>query len=160
VASERLKAKTAVQYRYGWWFHFALAGLWERWLDSHGSAVETCTILTTTPNALVADVHNRMPAILYACDYDLWLGPRTKDPALVARCLRPFDANLMKKYPVSTRVNRPENDDPECAQEVSIAASQMLFWRTGLRRKAPHALRRKSAFFSKIPFTDISFWRW
>jgi len=106
---------------------FALAGLWERWLDSHGSAVETCTILPTKPNALVADVHNRMPAILYACDYDLWLGPRTKDPALVARCLRPFDANLMKKYPVSTRVNRPENDDPECAQEVSIAASQMLF---------------------------------
>lgn len=69
--------------------------------------VETCTILTTKPNALVADVHSRMPAILKVDDYDLWLDPRIKNPALVTGCLKPFDASLMKKYPVSTRVNRP-----------------------------------------------------
>jgi putative SOS response-associated peptidase YedK len=106
---------------------FAFAGLWESWMDSKDGVVETCTILTTKPNVLVADVHGRMPAILKAEDYDLWLDPRVKSPAQVARCLQPFDAASMRKYPVSTRVNRPENDDHECAKEVSAPVSPMLF---------------------------------
>ena len=73
---------------------FAFAGLWESWLDPSVGLVETCTILTTKPNSLVADVHNRMPVILKADDYDLWLDPRIKNPALVVGCLKPFDANL------------------------------------------------------------------
>jgi putative SOS response-associated peptidase YedK len=103
---------------------FAFAGLWDLWRDSSSQLVEPCTILTTRPNALVADVHNRMPVILHAEAYDLWLDPQVKDPSLVAPLLHPFDAIRMKKYPVSTRVNRPENDDPECAQEVSISVAQ------------------------------------
>jgi putative SOS response-associated peptidase YedK len=107
---------------------FAFAGLWERWRDPAGNFVETCTILTTTPNSLVGDVHDRMPAILSAEAYDLWLDPGVTDATRDIDCLKPFDARLMKKYPVSTRVNRPENDDPECAREVSIAsAAQTLF---------------------------------
>ena len=102
---------------------FAFAGLWERWRDPAGETVETCTILTAKPNALVADVHDRMPVILSAEDYDLWLDPGVTDAALVADCLKPFDPRLMKKYPVGTRVNRPENDDPECAREVPLARS-------------------------------------
>jgi putative SOS response-associated peptidase YedK len=101
---------------------FAFAGLWERWRDPDAELVETCTILTTQPNALVADVHDRMPVILKADDYDLWLDPGVTKPAIVADCLKPFDARLMKKYPVSTRVNRPENDDQGCSQEVPAAA--------------------------------------
>ena len=69
-----------------------------------------------------------MPAILKPEDYDLWLDPGITDAAIVSDCLKPFDARLMKKYAVSTRVNRTENDDPECAQEVSPAdAVQTLF---------------------------------
>ena len=106
---------------------FAFAGLWESWVGAKGDVIETCTILTTTPNALVADVHRRMPAILKRNDYARWLDPRIKTASAVSACLAPFDAALMKKYPVSSRVNRPENDDYECAQEISFATTPTLF---------------------------------
>ena len=57
--------------------------------------------------------------MLRPADYDLWLDPGITDPRRVADCLGPFDAGLMKKYPVSARVNRPENDDQECARAVA-----------------------------------------
>src|SRR5882672_11559582 len=100
---------------------FAFAGLWERWRDPVGEVIETYSVLTTQPNALVADVHDRMPAILKPEDYDLWLDPGVRDAAVVTECLKPFDPSLMKKYPVSTRVSRTENDDQECVREVPIA---------------------------------------
>ena len=107
---------------------FAFAGLWESWRGPAGEIVETFTILTSKPNPLVSDVHDRMPAILKAEDYDLWLDPGVKDATFVSECLKPFDARLMKKYPVSTRVNRADNDDPECAREVPLANTvQTLF---------------------------------
>ena len=106
---------------------FAFAGLWESWTDPRGDVVETCTILTTTPNALVAEVHNRMPVILRIEDYARWLDPSSYNASLLRACLKPYDPALMKQYPVSTRVNRPENDDHECAQEVSIAITPTLF---------------------------------
>jgi putative SOS response-associated peptidase YedK len=107
---------------------FAFAGLWECWRDPDGEFVETCTILTTKPNLMVADVHDRMPAILRTEDYDLWLDPGVKDAARVTDCLQPFNPRLMKKYPVGTRVNRAENDDQDCAREVPIAGTaQLLF---------------------------------
>ncbi|HTT23145.1 MAG TPA: SOS response-associated peptidase family protein [Candidatus Sulfotelmatobacter sp.] len=90
--------------------------------------IESCAILTTPPNWLVAEVHDRMPAMLKEEDYDRWLDPGITDPERVADCLRPFDPKLMKKYPVSNHVNRPENDDQECAQEAPItAAAPTLF---------------------------------
>jgi putative SOS response-associated peptidase YedK len=107
---------------------FALAGLWESWRDPAGQTIETCTILTTKPNALVAAVHDRMPAILTPESYDLWLDPGITDPSRVIECLTPFDARLMKKYPVSTRVNRAENDDPECAQEIQLKPTSPLLF--------------------------------
>lgn len=99
---------------------FAFAGLWDRWRDENGTAIETCTILTTRPNSVTAEVHDRMPAILSPSDYDLWLDPGITDSSRVGDCLRPFDARLMKKYPVSDRVNRVENDDAECARETKV----------------------------------------
>ena len=68
----------------------------------------------------MADVHDRMPVILHPEDYERWLDPGITDAGTVLDCLKPFDAGLMKKYPVSPRVNRPENDDEECAREVPI----------------------------------------
>src|SRR5262249_32025066 len=98
---------------------FAFAGLWDRWRDPKSYDIwETCTILTTPPNSLVADVHDRMPAILKVEHYAAWLDPGITDARVAVDYLKPFDAALMKKYPVSSRVNRPENDDSECAQEV------------------------------------------
>jgi putative SOS response-associated peptidase YedK len=107
---------------------FAFAGLWERWQDPGGEIIETCTILTTSPNALVADVHDRMPVILKPDHYDLWLDSKIRNPSFLAECLKPFDPALMKKYPVSTRVNRPENDDQSCAQEVPIPLAQPVLF--------------------------------
>jgi putative SOS response-associated peptidase YedK len=127
---EKLGTKVKQPYNFGMTDDsaFAFAGLWERWRDPAGAFIETCTILTTKPNSLVSDVHDRMPAILKADDYDLWLDPDVKDATFVAECLKPFDAGLMKKYPVSTRVNRADNDDQECAREVPVASTiQALF---------------------------------
>jgi putative SOS response-associated peptidase YedK len=77
--------------------------------------VESCSILTTTPNALLADVHDRMPVILNPEHYDLWLDPGFGRADALKEMLNPFDATLMRRYPVSTRVNFVKNDDPECA---------------------------------------------
>lgn len=90
---------------------------WESWADPAGDIVESCTILTSAPNALVADVHNRMPVIPRVEDYARWPDPSINNPSLVRPCLKPYDPPLMKKYPVSTRVNRPDNDDHECTKE-------------------------------------------
>ena len=94
---------------------FAFAGLWDRWKDGSGLVVESCSILTTTPNALLADVHDRMPVILSPEHYDLWLDPGFRCTKALTAMLGPFDATLMRRYPVSTRVNFVRNDDPECA---------------------------------------------
>jgi putative SOS response-associated peptidase YedK len=68
---------------------FTFAGLWDGWKDSIGKWVKTCSILTTTPNA-VTSVHDRMPVILDPDDYDLWLDPGIKDVAVVAELLKPW----------------------------------------------------------------------
>lgn len=99
---------------------FAFAGLWDRWKSPAGEVIETCSILTTTPNALTRDVHDRMPVMLLSGDYDLWLDPGFRDTTAVRDLLRPYDANLMKKFPVSARVNNAQNDDRECAEAVQI----------------------------------------
>ena len=116
---------------------FGFAGLWERWRDPAGNVVETCSILTVKPNSLVADVHDRMPTILRAEDYDLWLDPGVTEAARVADCLKPFDASLMKKCPVSSRVNHPAHDDEECAREIPIARTAQTLSATMPACEAP-----------------------
>lgn len=92
---------------------FALAGLWEIWQSADGDALQTCTILTTTPNELMASIHNRMPVIVAAEDFDDWLDPGPQ-PDQALHLLRPYPAEKMAAYPVSTFVNNPRNDAPEC----------------------------------------------
>ena len=93
---------------------FAFAGLWDRWRDPTGTAIESCSILTTTPNSLLADLHDRMPVILRQENYDLWLDPGFKDVKTLAEFLAPFDAAKMRSFPVSSRINAVANDDPDC----------------------------------------------
>src|SRR6266566_5571610 len=84
-------------------------------------SIASMVCVSTKPNSLVADVHDRMPVMLRPEDYDLWLDLGITDAQRAVDCLKPFDSALMKKDPVSTRVNRPENDDQECAKEIAIA---------------------------------------
>ena len=101
---------------------FAFAVLWERWTVPEGAAlggslaerepcdvVETCTILTTAANRIVAPVHGRMPVILARDAYEAWLAGGEVP-------LGPYPAAAMTAHPVSTWVNRPANDDPRCVE--------------------------------------------
>jgi putative SOS response-associated peptidase YedK len=101
---------------------FGFAGLWEAWESGDGSYLETCTILTTEPNELMRPIHNRMPVIVHPEDYDLWLNPhlpkRAQDSAQIQNLLRPYEANAMQAYPVSTVVNAPSHETPECIKPI------------------------------------------
>src|SRR6202011_3631305 len=103
---------------------FAFAGIWDRWKDASGNWVKTCSILTTTPNAVTAAVHDRMPVILDPDAYDLWLDPGMKDATAASDLLKPYDARLMRSYPVSSRVNSVVNDDADCIARVELAQIQ------------------------------------
>ncbi len=81
------------------------AGLYDVWRDE----LLSCTILTTTPNALMATLHDRMPVILSPEDYDRWLDPSVTNPDAVQGLLRPYPGEL-RAYTVSTMVNSPQND--------------------------------------------------
>lgn len=98
---------------------FALAGLWERWEGPQGAHLESFTLLTTEPNAVVADIHDRMPVILPPDAYALWLDPALGEPERLLPLLGPYPAEAMHVYPVSPRVNAASNDDPSLVEPVS-----------------------------------------
>ncbi len=93
---------------------FAFAGLWELWNSPDGSQVLSTTIITTQPNSLVANIHNRMPVILPRAAHSLWLEPSEVDPAGLVGLLDSYPAEEMMAYPVSTLVNDPKNEVPDC----------------------------------------------
>jgi putative SOS response-associated peptidase YedK len=74
---------------------FAFAGIWDSWSNPQGQTIKTCSIITTTPNALLADIHDRMPVILPDDAYDLWLDPGFQTTDDICDLLKPFDPNLM-----------------------------------------------------------------
>ncbi len=85
---------------------------------------QVCSILTTTPNAVTSAVHDRMPVILDPSNYDLWLDPGMTDGDAVGDLLKPYDAGLMRCYPVSARVNHVANDDVECSAPAEVTQAQ------------------------------------
>ncbi len=95
---------------------FAFAGLWEHLAGGEGAAIDSCTILTTTPNDLPRPLHHRMAVILAPEDYDRWLDPAIQEAERLQLLLRSYPAEAMTAYPVSTRVNNPANDHPECVE--------------------------------------------
>jgi putative SOS response-associated peptidase YedK len=97
---------------------FAFAGLWERWHKGGDEPLDTCTIITTTPNDIVAGLHDRMPVILPPDVFTEWLEPEPLAPDRLHDLLAPHPAADMEAYPVSTHVNKPANDDPECVVRV------------------------------------------
>lgn len=120
---------------------FAFAGLWERWVDNSGSpeaaaspqrtlfddedgsqepaVIESCTIITTTPNALAAEVHDRMPVILSPAEYERWLDRDMQDAESLLPLIAPLaDEGFLVADPVSTFVNKPGNDGPACIEPI------------------------------------------
>ena len=92
---------------------FAFAGIWSVWRDADGERVPTCAIITTTPNATLAPIHNRMPVILSKDAERLWLDDGVEDPDALSSVLLPYPADLMEAYQVSPLVNSVANDGPE-----------------------------------------------
>jgi len=103
---------------------FAFAGLWDRWKAPDGMWVRSCSILTTVPNELTAMVHDRMPVILDPSNYDLWLDPSMTNLEAACDLLKPYDARLMRSYPVSPRINNVANDDGECSAPAETIQTQ------------------------------------
>jgi putative SOS response-associated peptidase YedK len=97
---------------------FAFAGLWEEWNAPDGSPLRTCTIITTNPNHFMADIHDRMPAILRREDEDAWLDTETKDVPHLLSLLRPYPDEELAAHPVSTQVNSPVFDSPQCVESI------------------------------------------
>ncbi len=97
---------------------FAFAGLWDSWSGPDGSQIRTCTIITTGPNELMSLIHNRMPVILHPRDHAKWLDETPQTPDRLIPLIKPFPAEAMDAYPVSSLVNKPVNDSPELVVPV------------------------------------------
>ena len=116
IKGERAKQPYAIAMKDG--APFGIAGIWENWKDPwDGAWVRTFAILTTEANDLVAEIHNRMPVILSPTDYELGEDPDPRD------LLRPFPALAMRIWQISTRVNKPENDDASIMDPVQEKAA-------------------------------------
>jgi putative SOS response-associated peptidase YedK len=99
----------------------ALAGLWENWRSPAGEWVRSFAIITTTPNKLCAELHNRMPVVLSPDVWSEWLGEEPADPARLKALLRPNPAEEMTCWPVSTRVGNVKNNDASLIEPVALA---------------------------------------
>ena len=95
---------------------FGFAGLWEHWTSPDGSVLETSCVLTTTPNTLMAAIHDRMPVILDQADYTAWM---QATPADATQLIRPFPADRMRAYPVSKAVGNVRNNAPVLVAPVT-----------------------------------------
>jgi putative SOS response-associated peptidase YedK len=93
---------------------FGMAGLWDLWRGPGDARIESCTILTTAPNEIVEPLHDRMPVILAPDDFALWLDRREADVPTLMALLRTAPSDALAIHAVSTRVNDPRNDDPDC----------------------------------------------
>lgn len=98
---------------------FGFAGLWDTWQSPEGKTINSCTIITISPNKLMESIHHRMPVILSKEGERFWLDSSITDMRFLKNLLLPYPAELMEAYEVSTLVNSPKNDVPECLQPVN-----------------------------------------
>jgi putative SOS response-associated peptidase YedK len=117
--------QTIGRLKQPWYFQmrdespFVFAGLWERWRSSDGVELQTCSLITTTPNQVVSPLHDRMPVILREANIDLWLDPAVKEPSQLEPLLAPIASELMKSTPVSANVNSVRNEGPELIEPAT-----------------------------------------
>jgi len=100
----------------------ALAGLWESWRSSAGERVRSFAIITTTPNELCAELHNRMPVVLARETWPAWLGEEPADGRRLKALLAPYPSTEMTCWPVSTRVGNVKNNDPSLIEPLAVDA--------------------------------------
>ena len=102
----------------------ALAGLWESWRSPAGERVRSFAIVTTTPNTLCAELHDRMPVVLAAEDWPVWLGEEPADTARLKAMLAPYPAEKMTCWAVSPRVGNVKNNDPSLIEPIAAETAQ------------------------------------
>lgn len=104
---------------------FAFAGLWECWGQEK---IETCTIVTMAANAFMQPLHERMPVILPEYEYGAWLDPtRRASTTFDGLTLLPDGMEDFVAEPVSTLVNSPKNEVPDCIRTIEIGRARDLF---------------------------------
>ena len=113
---------------------FAFAGLFERWLSPAGEVLDTCTIITTQSNALLAPLHDRMPVIVAPAAFDRWLDVANED---TADLFTPYPAEAMTYYPVSPRVNSVRNDDAKLILHVEEGGPHAIAAETKMPPTSP-----------------------
>ena len=89
---------------------FGFAGLYNVWKAPDGNQLCTCTIITTEANEAVKQIHDRMPVILPRDKEDIWVDPATQDKGTLVGILKPYPAEEMEAYEVSTKVNFPQHN--------------------------------------------------
>ncbi|MBI2977024.1 MAG: SOS response-associated peptidase [Chloroflexi bacterium] len=112
------KSKTPMHIQLKDGAPFAFAGLWEVWRAPDESLIKSCAIITTAPNTFMEKIHDRMPVILPPAAYDTWLSPGDLPAETALPLLKAFAASKMKAAQVSTLVNSPAFDSPECVKPV------------------------------------------
>jgi putative SOS response-associated peptidase YedK len=113
AGGHRVKVPHAIRRRDGQ--PLAFAGLWEVWHSPDGEqpVLRSCVIITSPANGLLAPVHDRMPVVLSPAAWDAWLDPANEDLPALQRLLVPAPSEDFEMWPVTTRVNRAENEGPE-----------------------------------------------
>jgi putative SOS response-associated peptidase YedK len=91
----------------------SFGGLWERARSADGTPVDTCTIITTEANAVLAPIHHRMPLLIERADWEEWLATEPVPEQRLMDLIKPFDADKMRAWGVAHAVNKVANDDPK-----------------------------------------------
>jgi putative SOS response-associated peptidase YedK len=112
------KTKTPMLIRLKNGRPFALAGLWETWTSPDGSELRSATIITTRPNELMKDIHDRMPVIMPPGKLEAWLERKERSPEELGELIATYPAEEMEAFEVSKTVNNPRNEEPGCAEPV------------------------------------------
>lgn len=102
---------------------FAMAGIWEEWLSPSGERTVSACVITTSPNPLVAPIHDRMPVILRPEQERVWLDPAVSNPADLNSLMAPYDPKELQAHPVSRAVSDPRLDSPECIRPLTAGAA-------------------------------------
>jgi len=96
---------------------FAMAGVWESWRSPDGKVIESCSIITTEANGIVGKIHDRMPVIIPAQSYGLWLSSASNGQSFL-EYLKPHSPFTMTSYPVSSMVNQVKNEGEVCIRKI------------------------------------------
>jgi putative SOS response-associated peptidase YedK len=113
----------------------ALAGLWETWRSPTGERLRSFAIVTTSPNRLLAELHDRMPVILAPEHWLTWLGEKAADAEELRGLLVPYPAEDMVIWPVDQRVGNVKNKDPRLIEPAGAPAAADA---DGGFRRSPH----------------------